>query len=353
MYGYRVMPDQEDDLIEEGTCFPLSSMTAASLIISMRSAQLFPLVLLLRRSRGGNHFQAVTYVSQKYDAFSQDLNDLIEKRNNILMAHGFDALNGDLDDIKQLPAQARRIQAQATNNAKRSDTTRVKNVFDLSDDFEDAPRPLRRTPAAIIAHSEAECLKLFSGEIPTERSSPDYKLLRAMKGPNSKAFGQWYASKANEAQAYRRHAKGKLLDEFMSANGTHPVAARSVTAVLPFPEMALRDTSKNEILRWGQWEVTAVQISQLKSAMQNDRITSVTRSGIQAWVNACDNAEGQAACTFTGATDRWEDLQRRAPAIMNRSKPQHLSSEHWQILHLLPYVYKRWNESQLAQRSTL
>jgi hypothetical protein len=349
VYAYRVMPNQRNELMEEGCCFPMTSPQAARLIHSFRRARLFPLVLLLHRTDTGNHFQAVTYKPALYDDDAPD--NPIDLRNQIMEANGLPALNDEQDDFDKLLGDVRRIRAKAMCRTKQGEVSHDSEA-DSSDDFEETTwqpsRPGRRAPE----YTEEEYIALIGSGTSCKKGKHENTLLLKLRQANQRAYDCWHKSDRPEAVSFRHMHPGQKLFDLISEVGDHPLAARGMIATAPYPELLLRAISVKAIHKWGQWEARELQIAQLKKATRQPRIRQETRLWIEAWLTACEMADGPASMALAGSPDKWRELQRRSPGTVYRARPPHITQNEWYVLHVLPFVYTKWHTSLIAQMPT-
>ncbi|OWZ22548.1 hypothetical protein PHMEG_0002740 [Phytophthora megakarya] len=75
MYGYQDQRLGNGEAVEIGIIQPLATDAALRLFQDLVAAGTLPLVLVLRHSEAGNHFQAVTYDVEKYEEYTRHYDD--------------------------------------------------------------------------------------------------------------------------------------------------------------------------------------------------------------------------------------------------------------------------------------
>jgi hypothetical protein len=104
----RLPPDTEDS-VESGTVCPIPTAQALHLMADLVAEGIRPPVLVLRWGPEGNHFQAVTYEDTEHTFYSTNLVQLAERRNAVLVQHGWkaiDVIEYDMDKTTRAAAAA-------------------------------------------------------------------------------------------------------------------------------------------------------------------------------------------------------------------------------------------------------
>ncbi|KAG1706350.1 hypothetical protein DVH05_001497 [Phytophthora capsici] len=81
VYGYQDVELPDKSVIESGM---VASQIGADLLRDLIAAGTLPIIMILRYSGKGNHYQAVTYKATRYQEYSELWRELTERRNNII-----------------------------------------------------------------------------------------------------------------------------------------------------------------------------------------------------------------------------------------------------------------------------
>ncbi|GMF15829.1 unnamed protein product [Phytophthora fragariaefolia] len=111
-YAYGDRPLKTGKSIQTGTINRLSTTTGLQLLQELISSGILPIVLVLRWKPSDNHFQAVTYDPEGYRCYSDQLEHLVNKRNQIIVNYGGQILDGEpYDRIETAKAAAKVLKA--------------------------------------------------------------------------------------------------------------------------------------------------------------------------------------------------------------------------------------------------
>ncbi|KAL3662125.1 hypothetical protein V7S43_012926 [Phytophthora oleae] len=110
MYAYtdQKLPDGEN--IETRVNQPMESGMAIQMLQELVGAGALPLVLILRWTEAGNHFQAVTYDQEQHAEYMDQYDEYINARNGILEKYGCSRLDVQpYDRVKTTRAAAKEL----------------------------------------------------------------------------------------------------------------------------------------------------------------------------------------------------------------------------------------------------
>uniref|UniRef100_H3H614 Uncharacterized protein n=2 Tax=Phytophthora ramorum TaxID=164328 RepID=H3H614_PHYRM len=111
-YALHEVEAAPDMKMETGTVCPVPTEQALSLLRDLVAARITPPVMVLRWTDTGNHFQAVNYQAEKHEHYATNIAALSQKRNEILINHGWKALDAiEYDEDKTGRAAAQTIKA--------------------------------------------------------------------------------------------------------------------------------------------------------------------------------------------------------------------------------------------------
>ncbi|EEY60380.1 uncharacterized protein PITG_12790 [Phytophthora infestans T30-4] len=112
VYGYHDVELPDKTMIETGMVVPLPSQIGADLLRDLIAAGTLPIIMILRYSGTGNHYQAVTYEATRYQEYTERWKELTERRNNIIQKYGGRGLDPEpYDSDKTARAAARELKA--------------------------------------------------------------------------------------------------------------------------------------------------------------------------------------------------------------------------------------------------
>ncbi|KAG1712695.1 hypothetical protein DVH05_000435 [Phytophthora capsici] len=112
VYGYNDVELPDKTVIESGMVMPLPSQKGADLLRDLIAAGTLPIIMILRYSGTGNHYQAVTYEATRYQEYTERWRELTESRNNIITKYGGRGLDPEpYDPDKTARAAARELKA--------------------------------------------------------------------------------------------------------------------------------------------------------------------------------------------------------------------------------------------------
>ncbi|GMF29166.1 unnamed protein product [Phytophthora fragariaefolia] len=92
-YAFHEVEAPPDMKIETGTVCPVPTEHALGLLGDLVAARITPPVMVLRWNDTGNHFQAVNYQAKEHEHYATNIAALSQKRNEILIEHGWKALD--------------------------------------------------------------------------------------------------------------------------------------------------------------------------------------------------------------------------------------------------------------------
>ncbi|KAE8957403.1 hypothetical protein PR002_g31180 [Phytophthora rubi] len=122
-YAFHEVEAAPNMKIETGTVCPVPTEQALSLLRDLVAARITPPVMVLRWNGTGNHFQAINYQAAEHEHYATNIAALSLKRNEILIEHGWKALDAiEYDEDKTGRAAAQTIKAvrRAAREARRA-----------------------------------------------------------------------------------------------------------------------------------------------------------------------------------------------------------------------------------------
>ncbi|EEY60108.1 uncharacterized protein PITG_12424 [Phytophthora infestans T30-4] len=112
VYGYHDVELPDKTMIESGMVVPMPSQIGADLLRDLIAVGTFPIIMILRYSGTGNHYQAVSYEATRYQEYTERWRELTERRNNIIQKYGGIGLDPEpYDPDKTARAAARELKA--------------------------------------------------------------------------------------------------------------------------------------------------------------------------------------------------------------------------------------------------
>ncbi|KAE9064729.1 hypothetical protein PF010_g28500 [Phytophthora fragariae] len=111
-YAYQDMTLPSGDTVESGTVRTMTTSRDMKLLKELISGGVLPVVMILNWQEPGNHFQAVTYDTERYKQYFLNVEKLATKRNEILASVGSRPMDlQPYDTIKMANAAAQELKA--------------------------------------------------------------------------------------------------------------------------------------------------------------------------------------------------------------------------------------------------
>ncbi|KAE8958833.1 hypothetical protein PR001_g30919 [Phytophthora rubi] len=120
VYAYQDVYAAPEIKVETGTVCPITTEHGMSMLADMVEAGIRPPVMVLKWSLAGNHFQAENYPEEAHTAYAQNIGELSIRRNEILVEHGWKALDSIEYDAAKTSRAAAAVLAAVRRAAKAS-----------------------------------------------------------------------------------------------------------------------------------------------------------------------------------------------------------------------------------------
>ncbi|KAL4101674.1 hypothetical protein PRIC1_005423 [Phytophthora ramorum] len=133
-YAYKNETMPNGGPIETGITEALDSGKAIGMLQDMVGEGILPTVMVLRWNKSGNHFQAVTYDAERYQCYSDNMEEMLAKTNMILAKHGRAELDRvPYDQHKTAKAATKELKAisRATSATKKEEDVTTTDEGDV------------------------------------------------------------------------------------------------------------------------------------------------------------------------------------------------------------------------------
>jgi hypothetical protein len=109
---------------------------------------------------------------------------------------------------------------------------------------------------------------------------------------------------------------------------------------LLYPELAVKTLPAKLLQQWGgALEAYDVRITTMRAVVRTGATRTDATEMCRAWLAACTCCSGDIPDrTVAGEGHRWAKLTKLCPEVIGGARPGYMPQEHWNGLHLLPYV---------------
>ncbi|KAE8992751.1 hypothetical protein PR003_g22036 [Phytophthora rubi] len=174
-YEFHEVEAPPDMKIETGTVCPVPTEQALGLLRDLVAARITPPVMVLRWNDTGNHFQAVNYQAKEHEHYATNIAALSQKRNEILIEHGWKALDAiEYDEDKTGRAAAQTIKAvrRAAKEVMKATELHTGAESGAKDWSPDSAMELGSVPSNGHERSNAGAQRLFMNQSSREEDQP-------------------------------------------------------------------------------------------------------------------------------------------------------------------------------------
>ncbi|OWZ14412.1 hypothetical protein PHMEG_00012116 [Phytophthora megakarya] len=340
-YNYQVYTMPNGDKHETGYVQPLPDSITREFVELCFHHHVIPPMLLLKHTEG--HFYGV----QHGDLFATwDNEDGPTMRNRLDMVHR--AMKWPLADAVPYDPNALHDVATAEEEAILEDMgLDVYASGSQVTEVRDTHMNVQRIEPSVEAQAYSTAYEriLTSANI-DDASMADRRKARLMHRDNTAAAERWVALHG------ARHAAptgGWVWADRFDWLTAHPLAFRSVLAFVPFPELVVQQCSPAQMSRWGRNEVYIQQTQMLRRISLDEEHDDATRAYCKSWHQACDGALTQTNLSLAKDSDRWNRLGQMVDSALLRNRPVSIDTEHWEILHTLPYAIRTWPQTVMGR----
>ncbi|OWZ13982.1 hypothetical protein PHMEG_00012613 [Phytophthora megakarya] len=235
-------------------------------------------------------------------------------------------------------------------------------IYDVTDDislphivgtsFSDLPH-LRHSRFQVSTHGrvgpEVYLRLLQSINMNPELTADSGKMRRLIK-ENHDAVRDWHQTVRGSIHAPHLSDSDTLLLDIFPWLIEHQSALHQLFSYLPYPELAAKELTQQNILRWGEREVYWENIAYFRHVAADCSAPKHARDYCREWAAACGtDGDPTAVIRMAASEDRWSRLRGLLPGIVSPECPQGLSGTHWKLLHVLPHVLWSWSTTPMGR----
>ncbi|KAG2763973.1 hypothetical protein PC129_g21845 [Phytophthora cactorum] len=130
----------------------------------------------------------------------------------------------------------------------------------------------------------------------------------------------------------------------------NPTATRHLFAFPPYPEVAAKGVPLARLCAWGCMEAAHEQYRALAYLRQQVQCTAEAANFIGHWLDEAGYITELQHAEILGEPARWEALLGMHPDLGIRARPTDVPESHRYVVHVLPYVARRWPATQWEER---
>ncbi|RLN02603.1 hypothetical protein BBJ28_00019683 [Nothophytophthora sp. Chile5] len=310
-----------------------------------------PLVLILHHTTGGGHFNAVNY-GHRFQQWCGNNPDEMRLRIHACHQHSQDTNYPDtLLDMEGIVREAivsrQAIAEEAALESKHPPILRVPDVpTDESDGSHLPPRSgVYRAPHRDHWERYEDLLRV---KATTQEPSVLTRYRKRLQQENHTAFVAWTTSQAQSSEFPTRKAANMSIADATLWFVSHAAVCRSLLRHLPHPEIVVIEFEKPQLMAWADSEIFERQLAAIRQMQIGDCPDELKEAAHQ-WGQRCGQGTTEAERLAAACPLSWKKLRDDFPTwVPPMARPAAIQGDEWRVLHLLPWLVKRWKHTMIA-----